>query len=66
MQLCHFIARRGKSSTIINGNGTNFVEAEREFAEYVSAQNKEQIKEHLTQQGIRWKFNPTAAPQFGG
>ena len=61
-----FIARGGKSSTIISDNGTNFLGAEREFSEYVVAWNKEGIEEHLIQRGIRWKFNPTAAPHFGG
>ena len=64
--IMRFIARRGKPSTMIRDNGTNFVGAEREFAEYVAAWNKERIEEHLIQQGIRWKFNPPAAPHFGG
>ena len=64
--IMRFIARRGKPSTMISDNGTNFVGAEREFAEYVAACNKERIGEHLIQQGIRWKFNPPAAPHFGG
>ena len=64
--IMRFIARRGKPSTIISDNGTNFVGAEREFAEYVAAWNKEGIEEHLIQRGIRWKFNPPAAPHFGG
>ena len=42
------------------------VGAEREFAEYVAAWNKEGIEEHLVQRGIRWKFNPPAASHFGG
>ena len=61
-----FFARRGKPSTIISDNWTNFVGAEREFAEYVAAWNKEGIEEHLIQRGIGWKFNPPAAPHFGG
>ena len=64
--IMRFIARIGKPNTIISDNGTNFVEAEREFAEYVAAWNKERIEEHLIQRGIRWTFNPTAAPHFGG
>ena len=64
--IMRFIARRGKPNTTISDNGTNFVGAEREFADYVGAWNKEGIEEHLIQRGIRWKFNPTAAPHFGG
>ena len=60
--IMHFIARRGKPSTVISDNGTNFVGTERDFAEYGAAWNKEGIKEHLIQRGIRWKFNPPAAP----
>ena len=64
--IMRFIDRRGKPSTMISDNGTNFVGAEREFVEYVAAWNKERIEEHLIQQGIRWKFNPPAAPDFRG
>ena len=64
--IMRFIAQRGKPSTIISDNGTNFVGAEREFAEYVGAWNKEGIEEHLIQLGIRLKFKPPAAPHFGG
>ena len=61
-----FISRKGKPNTIINNNGTNFVGAEKKFSEYDAAWNKEGIKKHLIQRGIRWKFNPPAAPHFGG
>ena len=64
--IMRFIARIGKPRKIISDYGTNFVRAEREFDEYVAAWNKEGIEEHLIQRGIRWKFNPTAAPRFGG
>ena len=60
-----FIAGRGKPSTIVSDNGTNFVGAGREFVEYVAAWNKV-IEEHLIQRGIRRKFNRPAAPHFGG
>ena len=61
-----FIARRGKPVKMISDNGTNFIGAEKEMAEYIAARNKRQIEEHLIQQGIRWKFNPPAAPHLGG
>ena len=61
-----FFARRGKPLKIISDNGTNFIGAEKELAEYIAAWNKEQIAQHLIQQGIRWKFNPPAASHFGG
>ena len=43
-----------------------FVGAEKEFAEYVAAWNKEGIEEYLIQRRIGWMFNPPAAPHFGG
>ena len=49
---------------MISDNGTNFVGAEKELAEYIVAWNKRKIEEHLIHQGIRWKFNPPAAPHF--
>ena len=64
--IMRFIARRGKPNTIISDKGTKFVGAEREFAEYVAAWNKECIEEHLIQRGIRWKINPPAAAHFRG
>ena len=64
--IMRFVARRGKPSKIISDKGTNFVGAEKEFAEYVAACNKEGIEENLIQRGIRWKFNQPAAPHFGG
>ena len=64
--IMRFIARRGKPVKMISDNGTNFVGAERELAEYIAAWNKMRIEEHLIQQGIRWKFNPPAAPHFEG
>ena len=53
------IARRGKPSTIISDNGTNFVGAKREFAEFVSAWNKGVIEQHRIQRGISKEVQPT-------
>ena len=53
-----------KPIKMISDNRTNIVGADSEFKEYVAAWNKERIEEHLVQQGIRWKFNPPAAPHF--
>ena len=64
--IMRFIARRGKPVKMISDNGTNFVGAEKELAEYIAAWNRVRIEEHLIQQGIRWKFNPPAALHFGG
>ena len=64
--ILRFIARKGKPVKLISDNRTNFVGAQKELAEYIAAWNKVRIEEHLIQQGIRWKFNPPAAPHFGG
>ncbi|XP_075256615.1 uncharacterized protein LOC142349088 [Convolutriloba macropyga] len=63
--IIRFIAQRGKP-TIISNNGTNFVDAEQEFAEYVAAWNREGIEKHLIQKGIRWKFDQFADPKLEG
>ena len=64
--IMRFIARRDKPVKMISDNGTNFVGAEKELAGFIAAWNKRQIEENLIQQGIRWKFYPSAAPHFGG
>ena len=65
-EIMRFTAQRGKPSTIISDNGTNFVATERELAEYVVAWNEKGIEKHLIQRLIRWKYNPSAALHFGG
>ena len=45
--IMRFNARRGKPVKMISDNGTNFVGAEKELAEYIAAWNKRQIEEHL-------------------
>ena len=61
-----FIAQIGKQKYNYKQKRTKFVEAERDFAEYLGAWNKEQKKERLIKQRVRWKFNPPATPHFRG
>ena len=53
-----FIDRRGKPTTIISDNGTNFVGSARELKEYINSWNQDQITSELAQKHIIWKFNP--------
>ena len=48
IMIMQFIARRGKPVKMISDNGTNFVGAEKELAEYIVAWNKRQIEEHTS------------------
>ena len=57
-----FLARRGKPTTIISDNGTNFVGFARELKEYLNSWNQDQITSGLAQKHIAWKFNPPGAP----
>ena len=66
MCLRRFIARRGKPTVIYSDNGTNFVGANRELRECISAWNQNNIESVLSQDGIQWVFNPPAAPHMGG
>lgn len=59
--LRRFISRRGRCATIYSDNGTNFVGAQRELSSYVINAGK-----LMAQEGIEWRFNPPAAPHFGG
>ncbi|XP_033229750.1 uncharacterized protein LOC117181300 [Belonocnema kinseyi] len=63
-----FSARRGVSHTLYSDNGTNFVGADREFREIFSEASAEsdKIVRHITDNHTTWKFNPPAAPHFGG
>ena len=57
--IMRFIARRSKSNTIISDNGTNFVGAEQEFAEYLAAWNKEGIEKKSNSTRNQMEVQPT-------
>ena len=66
MALRRFQARRGAPVCVMSDNGTNFVGAERELREALEDLDQEKITNELTARGVRWIFNPPAAPWFGG
>ncbi|XP_028405257.1 uncharacterized protein LOC114527763 [Dendronephthya gigantea] len=66
MALRRFQARRGNPVRILSDNGTNFVGAERELREALNELDPKRVADELSARGVEWKFNPPAAPWFGG
>ncbi|KMQ84485.1 hypothetical protein RF55_17667 [Lasius niger] len=66
--LRRFIACRGLCEVIHSDCGTNFVGADRQLRALFAASSKEgrRVAEELAPDRIRWRFNPPAAPHFGG
>ncbi|XP_033212405.1 uncharacterized protein LOC117169999 [Belonocnema kinseyi] len=68
--LKRFFARRGKSSSLISDNATNFVGASRELAELqdllLSDEHNKNIQEFLANQRFNWSFIPPRYPDFWG
>ena len=64
--LLRFISRKGQVVQLMSDNGTNFIGAERELREAVSALNHDQIQGVLSQVGNHWSFNPPAGSHHGG
>ena len=63
-----FISRRGICRVVYSDCDTNFVGASKEIKSIFSRDSLHPSKftDYLTEQGIEWKFNPPAAPHFGG
>ena len=66
MGIERFIARRGMPLVICSDNGTNFVGTEKELLLCFLNLDKQKIASELAQKGVKWKFNPPAAPHHGG
>ena len=66
MGIERFIARRGMPLVIFSDNGTNFVGTEKELLLCFLNLDKQKIASELAQKGVKWKFNPPAAPHHGG
>ncbi|GBN99369.1 hypothetical protein AVEN_114554-1 [Araneus ventricosus] len=65
--LKRFIGRRGKPTEIYSDCGTNFIATDRELRRIVASLRKDEpVNKFFMEESIRWKFNPPAAPHFGG
>ena len=47
-------------------NGSNFRAADKELKSLIFQLDQEKIKESIANKGIKWHFNPSSAPHFGG
>lgn len=63
-----FTSRRGLCQEVSSDCGTNFVGANKELQALFRASTPDgrRIARAAASDGIRWKFNPPAAPHFGG
>ena len=61
-----FIARRGVPEGMWSDNGRNFVSAEKELKKTSDTLDRNKVQKEGVARGIRWHFNPPAAPHFGG
>lgn len=57
-----FCKRKRRPATVYSDNGTNFVGADNLFKQI----NWNAVERETHQQRIKWKFNPPAAPWWGG
>lgn len=60
-----FIPRRGTPAELFSDQGTNFKGGERELRETFMEMSPE-LQQLLAPQKITFRFNPPAAPHFGG
>jgi hypothetical protein len=66
MAIRRFRARRGSIKEIHCDNGTNFRGAETELRRALDELDGAYLNEAFADTGMIWKFNPPAAPHFGG
>ena len=51
---------------MISDRGTNFVGAVGEFKKLASQLDRQHLQNKTAETGVKWRFNPPAAPHFGG
>ena len=66
MAFRRFISRRGKPKEVFSDNGTSLRAGERELRRLIQTWNVHVINDRLSQENIRWHFNPPGACHMGG
>ncbi|XP_011169521.1 uncharacterized protein LOC105202636 [Solenopsis invicta] len=63
-----FVSRHGMCQSMYSDRGTNFVGADAQLRALFQAavEDNRQLVELLASKGVEWRFNPPAAPHFGG
>ncbi|XP_025262213.1 uncharacterized protein LOC112637209 [Camponotus floridanus] len=63
-----FVSRRGLCEEMYSDCGTNFIGADNQLREFFRASSSDgrRISREVAKEGISWRFNPPAAPHFGG
>ena len=59
-------SRRGVRKEVKRDRGTNFVGKVGELKELVGQLDRQQFQSKTVELGETWRFNPPAAPHFGG
>ncbi|CAK1597725.1 unnamed protein product [Parnassius mnemosyne] len=61
--LNRFVSRRGKPKSITSDNGSNFIGASNELAQFLL---QSELEGQMAQEGIEFKFIPAYTPHFNG
>ena len=64
--LTRMVARRGWPRDMLSDNGTNFIGASKEIRQLVEQIDRDKVHSMTSNKGIKWHWNPPAAPHFGG
>ena len=64
--LMRFLNRRGHVKEIRSDNGTNFVAADKEIRELITAMKHSKLERELSQRGCNWVFHPPGASHMSG
>ena len=66
MAFRRFTNVRGRVAICYSDNGTNLAAGEKELRSCLQQWNQQHLTDSLAQTGVKWVFNPPAAPHFGG